>query len=180
MQIRDFPTDFFCCKKMQRGYKLMLDSKSVGKVVAKFVYISTGLSAGTRSKVSNWSLERRIDRSDRRFAKILIAFGRVCPSVGVDRGAASSLLLQMDVSSVTIFGEISPLWRKIKDLWQFFEGILRIWQIFLPNSAFGPIFIIVNGPNWKQNLTIWSHWMSVSSVTRRGERKLNRDLLNPN
>ena len=31
-------------------------------------------------------------------------------------------------TSVTKFDEISPLWQKLKCLWQFYEGLFIIWQ----------------------------------------------------
>ena len=38
------------------------------------------------------------------------------------------------ISSATRFGEISPLWHKLKCLWQFYEGLFRIWQKLSPTS----------------------------------------------
>jgi len=40
------------------------------------------------------------------------------------------------MSSVTRFGEISPLWQNLKTLWLFFEGLFYIGQNFEPNWAF--------------------------------------------
>ena len=34
--------------------------------------------------------------------------------------------------SVTRFGENSPLWQHFTNLWQLFEGLIRMWQTFEP------------------------------------------------
>ena len=33
---------------------------------------------------------------------------------------------------MTKFGEISPLWQNIKNIWQLYEGLISIWQTFEP------------------------------------------------
>ena len=38
-------------------------------------------------------------------------------------------------SSVTTFGEISPLWQHILQLWQNWDGLVSIWQNFEPTLA---------------------------------------------
>ena len=51
-------------------------------------------------------------------------------------------------ASVTIFGEISPLWQKLKCLWQFYEGFFSIWLKF---GKFGKF--------WIQLGNFWRHYM---------------------
>ena len=38
-------------------------------------------------------------------------------------------------SSVTRFGEIPPLWQKIKSLWKLFIGLFSIWHYFWHSLA---------------------------------------------
>ena len=76
---------------------------------------------------------------------------------------ALNTFLKDDPISVTRFEAILPLWWKFKDFWQLYEGLLRVWQklrTYFGNKiyAFGLILIILTGQNWKQNVTIWSHW----------------------
>ena len=67
----------------------------------------------------------------------------------------------MQSTSVTRFGEISPLWQTFLSLWLFSDGLFSIWQTFKPTlamwCAFGQFFIVVNGQKMKHNLAIWSH-----------------------
>ena len=63
-----------------------------------------------------------------------------------------AILAPLLITSVTRFGEISPLWRKFKDLWQFLRSYLGFGKMLKPTSTtnitvFGLIFIIVNGQN---------------------------------
>ena len=44
----------------------------------------------------------------------------------------STLIHTIVATSVTRFGEISPLWQKFKSFWPFLESLFRIWQKFLP------------------------------------------------
>ena len=44
-------------------------------------------------------------------------------------------LLLLLLSSVTRFGEISPLWRNITRLWQFFDSLFLFWQNVKPTLA---------------------------------------------
>ena len=51
-------------------------------------------------------------------------------------------------TSVTRFGEISPIWKRYNFLWQFLEGIQRNPLLNLAkNYAIGLIFIVVNDQN---------------------------------
>ena len=65
-------------------------------------------------------------------------------------------------SSVTRFGEISPLCQKFTSLWQNFESSFHIWQDGEPILANlwhnWANFHVANGQILKNNLTIWSHW----------------------
>ena len=74
-------------------------------------------------------------------------------------------------SSVTRFGEISPLWQTFTSIWQNFDSFFLIWQNAEPTLAicdiFGLIFIVANGQVLKKNLTIWSHWLKASFLTKR-------------
>ena len=67
----------------------------------------------------------------------------------------------MSWSSVTRFGEISPLWQNFLLFWQNLDGSFCIWQsfeltlaIFYDNSQ---IFIVERDQILKDNLAIWSH-----------------------
>ena len=79
-------------------------------------------------------------------------------------------------SSVTRFGEISPLWLNCSSLWQLFEGLFsiwhnleeRLWHIYVV----GQILIIVNGQRYKNNLaTLFTLVLSAigSSIASRNE-----------
>ena len=69
------------------------------------------------------------------------------------RGRVVSILF-----SVTRFGEILPLWHKIKGLLQFYEGLFSIWQNIINFGKFyiqlGNFSLFVNGQIMK---AIWSH-----------------------
>ena len=60
-----------------------------------------------------------------------------------ERAFCAQIFIQI---SVTRFGEISPLWHKIKCLWQFCEGLFSIWQKVLPTlvNTIGQFFMVVN------------------------------------
>ena len=65
--------------------------------------------------------------------------------------------------SMTRFGEILPLWQKFTSLWQKFDSLFLfgkmlslLWQIC---DIVGLIFSVANGQIFKNNLTIWSHWV---------------------
>ena len=64
-------------------------------------------------------------------------------------------------SSVTRFGEISPLLPKVNNLWQTLYCLFSVSQHFEPTLAklyvFGANLIVVNGDILKNNLAIWSH-----------------------
>ena len=47
----------------------------------------------------------------------------------------AELVLAGDESSVTRFGEISPLGQTFKNLRQTFEGLFCVWQNFKPSLA---------------------------------------------
>ena len=62
-------------------------------------------------------------------------------------------------NSVTRFGEILPLWHKLKCLWQFNEGLFCIYQKSFPTSvnfdlnwAIFHLCIWTNNENWKSHL----------------------------
>ena len=69
-------------------------------------------------------------------------------------------------SSVTRFGEISPLWRFLKRLRHFSESLFAIWQNFEPPLAkfecYWQICIDANGQILVKNRAIWSHRELVS------------------
>ena len=69
--------------------------------------------------------------------------------------------LRFRASSVSRFGEISPLWPKVSNLWQIFEGISKVWQnvelTLVKNNVQGQIFFVANGQISKNNPAIWSH-----------------------
>ena len=51
------------------------------------------------------------------------------------------------VSSVTRFGEITPLWHNYKRFGQFFEALFSIWHNFDPTLAkiaIGQVFIVID------------------------------------
>ena len=58
--------------------------------------------------------------------------------------------------------------RNFETLGQLFEGLFCLGQNFKPNLvktlAIGQSYIVVNGPNLKQNLAIWSHWSRAATV----------------
>ena len=56
-------------------------------------------------------------------------------------------------SSVTRFGEISPLWQNVIGIWQKFKPILAIFKIDI-----GQMFTVVKGQILKNDRAIWSHW----------------------
>ena len=65
-------------------------------------------------------------------------------------------------TSVTRFGEISPLWQNFTILWQISDSLFCIWQSLLSLLwkiwyIIGLILIVANGQILKNNLTIWSH-----------------------
>ena len=74
-------------------------------------------------------------------------------------------------SSVTRFGEISPLWQTFTSIWQNFDSFFLIWQNAESTLAicdiFGLIFIVANGQILKNKLAIWSHWLKASFLTKR-------------
>ena len=67
----------------------------------------------------------------------------------------------MTTTSVTRFGEISPLWQKNKVFGHFWYGLISIVQTFLPNMAIfyatRQILIVENGQVLINNLAIWSY-----------------------
>ena len=71
------------------------------------------------------------------YVKYLVKFFSGCGIVGLIN------------TSVTRFGEISPLWQNFKNILQLYDGLISIWQTFEPtleNSVFfGPIYVVVNG-----------------------------------
>ena len=65
-------------------------------------------------------------------------------------------------SSVTSFGEISPLWQKLKGLRQFNESLFRIWQKLLPTLAiFLYSWAIFHGCKWTNNENYKSHLVTL-------------------
>ena len=55
-------------------------------------------------------------------------------------------------TSVTRFGEFSPLWQSFESLWPFVKGLFSAWQNFVPTLAKFycyslQILILKNGPN---------------------------------
>ena len=66
--------------------------------------------------------------------------------------------------SVTRLGKISPHWQKFTSFGRIFDGLFLIWQnaeaTLAKKFTIGVIFIVANGQKLKNNLTIWSHWMS--------------------
>ena len=75
-----------------------------------------------------------------------------------------------NVGSVTIFGEISPLWQNFTSLWLILEGLLNICQHFEPIWAhfdeIGQILIVANGQIWK---TQSSHLVTLSFILSKKE-----------
>ena len=68
--------------------------------------------------------------------------------------------------SVTRFGEILPLWKIFKSLWEifgmvYFEFGKQLYLLCVTFYATKQIFIVVNGQRLKNNLAIWSHWLVV-------------------
>ena len=97
---------------------------------------------------------------------------------------AHLFLPKCSTSSVTRFGEISPLWQQkfkslailtsLFSLWQFlqvslvFGKILNLlWQSL---KAIGQFFIVVNSQILKNDLAIWSHWVLHSRSIGRLDR----------
>ena len=67
----------------------------------------------------------------------------------------------MKETSVTIIGEISPLWQILMVFGQFYYGLFGVWQTFVHTWTIFPLFgnfLVVNGQRLKNNLAIWSHW----------------------
>ena len=68
-------------------------------------------------------------------------------------------------SSVTRFGEISPLWQKVyKSLaifWQFISYLSILRQVY---DIIGLIFLVANGQLLRNNLTIWSHCLQAKHL----------------
>ena len=62
---------------------------------------------------------------------------------------------------VTRFGEILPLWHKLKCLLEFYEGLFSIWQKLLLTSVNfvynWALFKVVNEQIIKTIKAIWSH-----------------------
>ena len=67
------------------------------------------------------------------------------------------------LSSVTRFGEISPLWQNFTSLWQIVDSLFLIWHMLILfgriGYIIGLIFIVANSQILKKILTIWSHWL---------------------
>ena len=67
--------------------------------------------------------------------------------------------------SVTRFGEISPLWQKLKCLWQFNEGLFSIWQKLLPTLAnFVYNWAIFHGCKWTNNENYENHLVTLATA----------------
>ena len=72
-------------------------------------------------------------------------------------------------TSVTRFGEISPLCQKFQSLWAIFwmsylvfgKLLSRLWHFY----ATGQIFIVVNGQRLHSNKAIWSHCPALNTKT---------------
>ena len=68
------------------------------------------------------------------------------------------------VPSVTIFGEISPLWKFLA----IFSGLFHIWKVLKSLwhdfDVFGQFFSVVKGQILKKNLAIWSHCVCPSPL----------------
>ena len=66
------------------------------------------------------------------------------------------------LTSVTRFGESSPIWQYFQSIWQFVWCCIlvlgTILNIFLPINAIGLIFIVVNGQILNKHQTIWWHY----------------------
>ena len=76
--------------------------------------------------------------------------------------------------SVTRFGEILPLWHKLKCLWQFFEGLFSIWQklpLTLVNFVYN--WAISHGCKWTLK-AIWSHWRRWWHILSNCEWQMSR------
>ena len=56
---------------------------------------------------------------------------------------------------MTRFGEISPLWQNFKNIWQFYEGLIGIWQTFEPTMENSVCF-------WA-NLC-WCKWQNIEQT----------------
>ena len=60
--------------------------------------------------------------------------------------------------------QCDQIWRKLKGLGQFYEGLFSIWQnCYLLRqilNAIGQFFMVVNGQIMKTVKAIWSHWLA--------------------
>ena len=87
--------------------------------------------------------------------------GRSCLSHNLCLIASSGYLLH-GFCSVTRFGKIMPLWVNFKSLWQYFEGLFRIWNFFDHTVAFvfnyWASFHCCRLPN-----NFWSHWWGIAN-----------------
>ena len=76
------------------------------------------------------------------------------------------------------FGEVSPLWQKIKPL-AIFLGSVSVLQNFELNwannlSYWANFLFLQMAKYWKNNLTIWSHWIDDGARVKR--EKLWKDV----
>ena len=106
----------------------------------------------------------------------LSPFNKLCSDIVcllVSYGNTHLLQLQPQ-SSVTIFGEISPLWHNFKSLEQIFEGLFCIWQDFYPtlakSHALGQVFIAADG----QILKLFSHLVTLAPYLQSKKSKLTK------
>ena len=65
-------------------------------------------------------------------------------------------------TSVTRFGEISPLWQNFKSLWLFLRVYFVLGKILNPTGhifrILGKFSLFLLAQYWRNNLAIWSHW----------------------
>ena len=76
-------------------------------------------------------------------------------------------------TSVTRFGEISPLWQKLKVFGKFLISYFQILSLLWQNcDIIGLVFIVANGQILQNNLTIWPHcWRFLFFPDRSNERR---------
>ena len=73
-------------------------------------------------------------------------------------------------TSVTIFGEISPIWQNFTNLWRIVDCSFPIWQNAESTLAnlwhYWVSFHCCKWPNIEKYITIWSHWMKCALIGR--------------
>ena len=98
-----------------------------------------------------------------------------CEALGRWRGRSRMRMMWPDLAKFWHFGKSLQEFGKFFTVYFLFGKILSLlWQLC---DIIGLIFIFANGKILNNNLTIWSHWLSLPQCERMWERDKNKERL---